>query len=88
MCCSIWDNLLRLSPHRVWSQIKHRAISTLTMRFEEPVTSSPNPSNDGHFTSTSHSPFHTIVVISKIESLYYLPGYDGLSKMHFYVIWL
>ena len=34
MCCSTWDNLLRLSSHRVESQIKHRTISTVAMRIE------------------------------------------------------
>ena len=43
----------------------------------------PKLSNDGHFTTSSHlhSPLQIIVVISKIESLDYLPGYDGLGRI-------
>ena len=47
------------------------------------IASPPKLSNGGHFTTRSrlHSPFQIIVVISEIESLDYLPGYDGLGRI-------
>jgi hypothetical protein len=47
------------------------------------INSPPKLSNGSHFTSSSylHSPFQIIVVISKIESLDYPPGYDGLGRI-------
>ena len=43
----------------------------------------PKLSNYRHFTTSSHphSPFEIIIVILKIESLDYLPGYDCLGRI-------
>jgi hypothetical protein len=52
------------------------------MKFDS-ITFPLKLSNGGHFTTPSHlhSPFQIIVVISKIQSLDYLPGYDGLGRI-------